>query len=114
MRRASSAGVAVLLLVVLAACASMPPDRVAMNALKTMRTTSESILKVHAKLYDSGQSSPERRAKIDAAYVVLNQSLDIAALGVGAVKSWTDMARLLSTPDTKLGELKALVPEFKE
>lgn len=114
MRHRKTAAIAILLALTLAACASMPPDRVAMNALKTMRTTSESILKVHAKLYNAGQSTPERRAKIDAAYVALNQSLDVAAFGIGAVKSWADMARLLSTPDTKLGELKALVPEFKE
>lgn len=107
------AGLAVLL--VLTACTSTrPPDRVALSSLETIRATSESVLKVHASLYKQGLSTPQRREKIDSAYVAVNLSCNAAALGVSAVKTWADMARLLSEPEAKLGELKQLVPEFKE
>lgn len=109
------AAFAVALIIALAACSTTrPPDRVALSSLQTIRATSESVLRVHAKLFKQGLSTPERRAKIDAAYVAVNNACDVAALGVGAVKTWADVARVLSTPEAKLNELKTLVPEFKE
>lgn len=105
---------ALAVLLVLSACASTrPPDRVALSSLETIRATSESVLRVHASLYDKGLSTPERRVKVDKAYVAVNQTCNVAALGVSAVKTWADMARILAEPEAKLTELKALVPEFK-
>lgn len=105
---------AVVLLLALVACSTTrPPDRVALSTLETIRATSESVLRVHVRLWEAGQSSPERRAKVDAAYDAVNLACNAAAVGLSAVKTWTDMARLLEEPEKKLGELKALVPEFK-
>ncbi len=105
---------ALAVLLVLSACTSTrPPDRVALSSLETIRATSESVLRVHASLYDKGLSTPERRVKVDKAYVAVNQTCNVAALGVPAVKTWADMARVLAEPEAKLNDLKALVPEFK-
>ena len=106
--------IAVVLLLALVACSTTrPPDRVALSTLETIRATSESVMRVHASLWAKGLSSADRRAKVDAAYDALGLSLNAAAVGLSAVKTWVDMARLLEEPEKKLGELKALVPEFK-
>lgn len=113
--RGLAAPLALFLVLALVGCtANRPPDRVAFSSLETIKATAESVMRVHASLWAQGLSTPERRAKVDAAYEAVRVSCTTAALGLSAVKTWADVAGVLAGPEKELGTLKSLVPEFKE
>lgn len=113
-RRLRTAVVISLLLVLVACSSTRPPDRVAFSSLESIKATAESVMRVHAKLYDEGLSSPERRAKVDAAYEAVRVSCTAAAMGLSAVTTWLDVVHVLEEPQKNLATLKGLVPEAKE
>lgn len=69
MKRLIRVNFAVALLVVVAvACASAPPDRVALNTLQILKSTTDAAMKTANVLYQSGQLSEAQVRQLIADY----------------------------------------------
>ena len=100
---------AVLLLVTMAACATMPPDRIAYNSIEGAVIGVQSAVKVWGSL---GPHSDAEVAKVKAAYEKFQAGTRLAIAIAEAATNKEQKATALSIVNAAAGDLFALLREL--
>ena len=86
---------AFFLLLTLAACATMPPDRIAYNSIEGATVGVQSAVKAWGDLYAQGKYTDTDRAKVESAYKKFQASALVAV----------DIAKTATDPNAKTNAL---------
>ena len=104
---------ALLLAVLLTACASIPPDRAVLNSIETIKASAVSTMTVIGGLYMQGQITEAQKAQAITIYNKLQAGCKAVAAGastVTTVQQGTDLTAPLQALAT---QLSALLVQFQ-
>jgi hypothetical protein len=107
--RPVAAALAIFLVVALAACASMPPDRIAYNTLDGVTRGVQAGVKAWGDLYAQGHYTAADRAKVEAAYKKFQAANRLAIAIAEAADSEDQKRSALAIANAAADELFALL-----
>ena len=102
--------VAVLLV---AGCASIPPQRIALNTMQSIRAAVEESLKVFNAGYQAGQFSDAQRAQLGGLYQKYLDADRIAGEALLAASSGTDYTAMVARVTVVAGDVIKFVNTLK-
>lgn len=105
--------VPLLAAVLLAACASIPPDRQVLNTLDTIKASSISTMTVIGNLYQQGQVSEAQKAEAILVYNKIQASCKAVAAAASTVTSVQQGADLIAPIQQLSSQLAALLVQFQ-
>ena len=104
---------ALVLAVLVTACASMPPQRVALNTLESIRAAALAAVKTFNVGYQAGQFSEVQRTQLGILYGKYQKADTIAAEGIAAASAGTDYTQLVAGVTVFAGDLIKFVQSLK-
>ena len=104
---------ALLIAVLVTACASIPPDRAVLNSLETIKASAISSMTVIGQLYQSGQVSEDQKAKAMDLYNRIQAGCKAVAASVYTVTTAQQGADLTAPLQALADQLAVLLRQYQ-